>query len=175
MNKLNQREKILAGIVIGAVVFVLNVAVLRYFFSTYGELTQETAREQAQLQSMQGLLANTGLWEQRDAWLNAHQPKLENDAFAGSQLLDQVQKVAKANSITVEQPQLANPERHPLYTAVTVNLETKSTWDSLKKFLVAMQGPEQFIVIEGANLRVDTSDPTQMRGRFRIAKWFAPR
>lgn len=175
MTKLNPREKILAGLVGGAVLLIVNVVVIRYFFSTYDDLSRDSARAASDLKAMQGLLANTALWEQRDAWLTAHQPKLENEAFAGPQLLDQVQKIAKTNAVTVEQPQLTAPEKHPLYTAVTVNLETKSTWESLKKFLIGLQGPEQFVVIESANLRVDTSDPTQMRGHFRIAKWFAPK
>jgi hypothetical protein len=36
-----------------------------------------------------------------------------------------------------------------------------------------VQKPEAFIVFENANLMIDSSDPTVMRGRFKIAKWFA--
>jgi hypothetical protein len=41
-------------------------------------------------------------------------------------------------------------------------------------FLYDVQRPEAFTVFEQANLIVDASDPTVMRGRFKIAKWFAP-
>jgi len=60
-------------------------------------------------------------------------------------------------------------------TAISVELQTKSTWPALITFLEHLQGPEQFIVVESANLRVDTSDPTMMRGNFKIAKWYAPK
>jgi len=41
-------------------------------------------------------------------------------------------------------------------------------------FFYDAQRPEAFIVFETVNLMVDSGDPTVMRGRFKIAKWFAP-
>ena len=63
----------------------------------------------------------------------------------------------------------------PTYTAVSVTLDTKSTWKALIQFLHGLQGPDQFIVLDSAELKVDTTDQTQMRGKFRISKWFAPK
>jgi hypothetical protein len=38
-----------------------------------------------------------------------------------------------------------------------------------------MQDPEKFVVFESAQLQVDSADKTQMKGVFRVAKWYAPR
>jgi hypothetical protein len=43
----------------------------------------------------------------------------------------------------------------------------------MKMLGAKMQAPEQFIVIEGADLKIDDEDHTQMRGHFKIARWFA--
>jgi hypothetical protein len=37
-----------------------------------------------------------------------------------------------------------------------------------------VQRPEEFVVFENVNLAIDGSDPTMMRGKFKIARWFAP-
>ena len=58
--------------------------------------------------------------------------------------------------------------------AVSATFETKSDWGALVHFLYDVQRPEAFTVFEQANLMIDASDPTVMRGRFKIAKWFAP-
>jgi hypothetical protein len=36
-----------------------------------------------------------------------------------------------------------------------------------------VQQPEAFIVFENVNLAIDSGDPTMMRGKFKIARWFA--
>jgi hypothetical protein len=41
-------------------------------------------------------------------------------------------------------------------------------------FLYDVQRPDAFIVFENVNLAIDGSDPTMMRGKFKIARWFAP-
>lgn len=45
----------------------------------------------------------------------------------------------------------------------------------MRDFLYEMQAPERFIVFESANLQIDQDDKTQIRGKFRIAKWYAPK
>ena len=41
-------------------------------------------------------------------------------------------------------------------------------------FLHDLQAPGQFVALETANLKIDATDPTQLRGRFKIARWYAP-
>ena len=41
-------------------------------------------------------------------------------------------------------------------------------------FLYDVQRPDAFVVFESVNLAIDGSDPTMMRGKLKIARWFAP-
>ena len=170
------REKTLATIVGSAVAIFVNLFLINFFVRTHAQQQVDLVRKSAQLQAMKTLLANTGMWEQRDAWLKAKQPRLENEATAGVQyVLSHVEETAKKFSVSLEQQQIANPDRHPQYISVSVNVETKSTWKAIVGMLAAIQGPEKFMVVEGANLRIDPKDPTQMHGKLRVSKWFAPK
>jgi hypothetical protein len=57
---------------------------------------------------------------------------------------------------------------------VAIDIETKSPWSPLIAFLHELQTPGQFVALENANLKIDATDPTQLRGRFKIARWYAP-
>jgi hypothetical protein len=41
-------------------------------------------------------------------------------------------------------------------------------------FLYDVQQPDAFVVFESVNLVIDSNDATMMRGKFKIARWFAP-
>ena len=89
-------------------------------------------------------------------------------------MLAQVRELAKKHTVTLNSPEIRVPTRRPEYTSISVEIDTKGPWKSLLAFLRELQTPEQFIVLETANLRTDPSDQTQMHGHLRIAKWFAP-
>jgi hypothetical protein len=174
-RQLSSREKLLSYSFGGAIFLVLNLFLFNFFFNNHAKLQKDLARKAAQLKSMQMLLASASDWEKRDAWLQSKQPVLENEAAAGVQLLKRVQDTAREQAVTVESPVLGGTTREPHYTAVSVDIETKSTWKALISYLSALQSPEQFMVLESANLRRDSNDETQMRGKFRIARWYAPK
>jgi hypothetical protein len=172
---LSQREKILSFGFGGAIFVVVNLYLFDFFLDNQRRLQKELANKGQQLRSMQSLLASAPMWEQRDLWLRSKQPVLENEATAGVQLLKRIQDTAREQSVTVEAPVLGGISRQPYYTGVSVDIETKSTWKALIAYLAALQSPDQFIVLETANLKRDGSDETQMRGKFRIARWYAPK
>jgi hypothetical protein len=172
---LTQREKVLSFLVGGAVLFIVNLFVIDYFLQTRARLSRDTTMKTAQLRAMKTLLKEAPRWAKEDAELRATQPRLENEATAGFQLLNQVQQAAGAEGVTVEQPAIGTVERKPTYTAVSITLDTKSTWKALVLFLAKLQAPGQFIVVESGDLQVDQNEPTQMRGKFKIAKWYAPK
>jgi len=125
---------------------------------------------------MRRSLGERAMWEERDAWITAKQPKLTvSDDVAGGQLLNYVKDVAKKNAVQINSQSLRLPTNQPEYHSISVDMEVTATWPSLIGFLRELQGPEQFIVFESANLKVDDKDATQMRAAFRVAKWFAPR
>lgn len=171
---LSTREKNLSIFVGTILFFAVTYFVGDYFLQNHTRLRAELAKQKRQLAALQALSGEKALWEQREAWLREKQPKLAADDGAGVKLLDQIKNLARKHVVALENPVIRPPARKPDYTAIGVELETKSSWAALIAFLGEVQAPEQFIVLESANLKIDTADPTQMRGKFKITRWAAP-
>jgi hypothetical protein len=135
--------------------------------------TDLAARRQLRVQQ-EVFVRERDLWQQREEWLRQHQPRLTNPGEA-SALLDQVRQIAQKHNVLVERPALGGVEPSPNHQSVSVTVETKSPWEPLVRFLYEVQQPESFVVFESVNLAIESGDPTQMRGKFRIARWFAPK
>lgn len=173
-RKLSTREKRLAGIVLGIAFLFLNAWLIDSAITSHSRLRGDLARKEKQLRLAQNLTQEPAFWEQRDTWLKSAQPRLTNADSAGVQLLNRVTELAKKHGVLPENPALRPVSSQPAYQSVAVELETKSAWKPLIAFVRDLQGPEEFVVLEMANLKIDTADPTQMRGRFKIARWFSP-
>ena len=172
---LSSREKTLAALV-GVIVFLLgNFILIDWAWSSAGRLRADIAAQSKQLRTFAALTADRGFWEQRDAWLQSTQPRLANPDTAAVELLNSIKDLAKKHGVLLENPAIRVPEPQAEYVSVSVEIETKSPWKPLIAFLQELQSPAQFIAVESANLKIDGADATQMRGRFRIARWYAHR
>ncbi|HSI13592.1 MAG TPA: hypothetical protein VK961_16220 [Chthoniobacter sp.] len=171
---LSSREKVLA-IIVAAIVLIGGTYVL---FDTYtskrSALTGKIASSKKQLRSLHELLGQTALWEQREQWLQAKQPHMENADTAGVKLLDAVRELARRHEVLLEPPTIRTPDHRPDCISVALEIETKSAWSPLVEFLEELQTPDQFVALESVNLKIDPSDATQVHGRFKIARWYAP-
>jgi hypothetical protein len=171
---LSSREKVLATIVAAIVLIGGTYILLESYVSKRSALTARIASGRKQLRGLHELLGQSALWEQREQWLQAKQPHMENADTAGVQLLDSVRELARKHSVLLENPTIRTPDRRPDCVSVALEIETKSPWSPLVEFLQELQTPDQFIALESANLKVDPSDATQVHGRFKIARWYAP-
>jgi hypothetical protein len=171
---LSTRETRLA-VVVGLIVALGGTWLLvDSYFKTRTALRAKIASNERQVRNMRDLLSQKDLWEKRDQWLRAKQPKLENADTAGVQLLEYVTGLAKQHVVLLQNQVIHTPESRPNCTSVALDIETKCPWPALVAFLEDLQTPEQFIALESANLKVDPSDDTQVHGRFKIARWYAP-
>lgn len=174
--QMSARERVLAGVVGAAVFLFVTALVVDYFFKNQTRLRAELAQNASAIQVMRNNLAEKPLWAQRDAWVSAKQPRLtSSEDVAGGQLLDLVKDVAKRNAVTIVNQSLRLPAHLAEYSSISVELETTSTWPSIIGFMRELQGPEKFVVFESVILKIDDRDATQMRGNFKIARWFAPK
>jgi len=171
---MSYREKRLAVIVAAMMLIGATWLLVDGYLRQRAQLQTEIASRTKQLRLARTLTAESGFWEQRDAWVRARQPVLTDSDHAGVQLLDRVKDLAEKHSVSLENPVLRPAERQPAYTSVAVEVETKCAWPELIAFLHELQSPEEFIALENANLKIDATDPTQMHCRFKIARWFAP-
>jgi len=172
-ERMNPRERLLLWIVTGAIFVLLNLFILSSLFTALGRARAELAARNAARTEQTLYVKERGLWTKRDQWIREHQPALKNPAEA-SVLLDQVKQIAAKYNILIENPAIGSGETTPNHQAVFASIETKSPWPPLVHFLYDVQQPDAFVVFENVNLAIDSSDPTMMRGKFKIARWFAP-
>jgi Tfp pilus assembly protein PilO len=171
---LSNREKWLAIVVATVLILFAAFFLIERLQQEGTRLRAEIATRTKQLHMMQNLAGELADSEQREAWLQAAQPKLTNPDSAGVQLLNEVKEVARRHGVLLENPAIRPVERHSEYASVAVEVESKSPWKPLIAFQYDLQNPAQFIAVESANLKIDAADPTKLRGRFRISRWFAP-
>ena len=172
-QRMSQRERTLAWIVAGAIVLLINLLVWSKLFSMLGETKAELAVYRATRIEQEVFIKDRVLWERRDKWIKEHQPVLKS-AVEASSLLDQIKQIAGKHNVLIENPAIGAGETAPDHQSVFATVETKSPWPPLIHFLFDVQQPEAFVVFESVQLQIDSNDPTMMRGKFKVAKWFAP-
>lgn len=174
---MTQREKVLSMIVGGVFLLLINLFLIRFFLTNHRRLSGDLASSKQQLEELSLLQSDREIWEQRDAWITANQPRIENMGRVGYELLDSVTELAKKHSVLLSNPQnpIDRPVNKPEYTAIRLNVEAVSDWGNLVDFMRELQGPANFIVFESIKMEKDAKDPTKMQVKpLRISKWYAP-
>ena len=172
-HRMNSRERMLSWIVAGSVFVLLNLWILSWIMAGLSAAHKEVVARRAQLAEQALYVKERDLWAKREEWIQKHQPVLKDPAEA-SALLDQLREVAGKHNVLIENPAIGAGETTPYHQTVFASIETKSPWPPLVHFLYDIQRPDAFVVFENVNLAIDGSDPTMMRGKFKIARWFAP-
>ena len=172
-QRMNRRERMLA-LVVGGIVFVLlNLLIWNSLLGMLGSARTELAARKSEHNQQVVYLKEAALWTKRSEWLTQHQPVMKNAAEASS-LLDEVKQIGSKQNVLIENPAIGTGESTPDHQTVFASIETKSPWPALVHFLYDLQQPASFVVLENASINVDGNDPTMMRGKFKIARWFAP-
>jgi hypothetical protein len=173
-TRMNRRERTLLSIVLAVVFVLLNFFIWSWLLGAVSRARADLAARKATRKEQAIFMKERPLWAKRNEWLEQHQPALKNSGEAQTGLLDQLKQIATKYEILIENPAIGSGESTSNHQAVFASIETKSPWPPLVHFLYDVQQPESFIVIENVNLMIDSSDPTMMRGKFKIARWFAP-
>ena len=171
--KMNQRERVLALIVVCVLFALVNFFIWKSLLGAIGNARTEVTERKATTAQQRVYLKESALWAVRDSWLKQHQPPLKGPAEA-SALLEQVKQIAGKHNVLIENPAIGTSDATPYHQSVFASIETKSPWPPLVRFLYEVQQPESFVVFENITLQIDNADPTTMRGKFKIARWFAP-
>jgi hypothetical protein len=172
-QRMNPRERRLVLIVAGALFLLLNLLIWSKLFGILGNARAELALRKATRDEQSLYIKERVLWARRDQWLKQHQPILKS-AVEASTLLDQVKEIAGKHNVLIEKPAIGAGDSTSDHQSVFASFETKSPWPPLVHFLFDVQQPESFVVFESVQLQIDSTDPTMMRGKFKIARWFAP-
>ena len=172
-QRMNSRERVLAWVAAGTVFALLNFFILDWVFGALARTQKQISARRATLAEQALYVKERDLWTKRDEWIRQHQPTLKDPAEA-SALLDQLKEIAGKYNVLIENPAIGSGETTPYHQTAFASIETKSPWAPLIHFLYDVQRPDAFIVFENVSLAIDGSDPTMMRGKFKIARWFAP-
>lgn len=172
-QRLNQRERLLSAIVAGVLFLLLNWIIWSKLFGGVGRARMELAERRETRKVQEVYIRERNLWEKRAKWLQEHQPALKGPGEA-STLLDQIKQVAGKHNVVIENPAIGTSDATPERQAVFASFEVKSPWPPLVRFLYDVQQPESFVVFESITLNIDPADATQMRGKMKLARWFAP-
>jgi hypothetical protein len=171
--KMNQRERIMT-LTISVILFLLiNIFIWRMLLGSISNSNRELATKRSTRAEQTVYLKEKDLWAKREEWLEKTQPPMKG-AEDASTLLDQLKQVAGKYDVLIDNPAIGSGETTPTHQTVFASIETSSHWPDLIHFLYDVQQPDAFIVFESVNLAVDGSDATMMRGKFKIARWFAP-
>jgi hypothetical protein len=172
-QRLNKRERTLTMIV-GTVLFLLlNWLIWSKLLGSLSKARVDLAERKETRKMQEVFIRERNLWETRAKWLKEHQPTLKGPGEA-STLLDQIKEVGGKHNVLIENPAIGTSDATPERQAVFASFEVKSPWPPLVKFLYDVQQPESFVVFESITLNIDPADPTQMRGKMKLARWFAP-
>jgi hypothetical protein len=172
-QRLSERERKMT-LVISAILFVLiNLFIWRLLLGAISNSQRELAARKSTRTEQVIYTRERDIWQKRNEWVQKNQPVLKG-AEEPSTLLDQLKQVAEKYNILIENPTIGSGETTPTHQAVFVSIETSSHWPELVHFLYDVQQPDAFVVFENVNLAIDADDPTKMRGKFKIARWFAP-
>ena len=172
-QRMNQRERMMTLAIAAVLVLLINMFVWKSVFGTISSSRRELASRKATRSEQTVYMKERELWAKRDQWLQKTQPTLKG-AEEASTLLDQLKQIAGKYNVLVENPAIGSGETTPNHQAVFASIETSSHWPELVHFLYDVQQPDAFIVFESVNLAIDGNDATMMRGKFKIARWFAP-
>ena len=173
VQRMNRRERLLATIVGGIVFLLINLYVWGKLFSSLNQTRTDLVARQNMRKVQEVYIKERALWEKRAQWLKEKQPVLKGPGEA-STLLDEIKQIAGKHNVLIENPAIGTGDATPDRQSVFASIEVKSPWPPLVRFLYDVQQPESFVVFESVTLNIDPADPTMMRGKLKIARWFAP-
>ncbi|HEX8077234.1 MAG TPA: hypothetical protein VF511_05425 [Chthoniobacterales bacterium] len=172
-QRLNKRERFLSAIVAGGIFLLVNWYLWGKLLGALDQARADLVARKNTRKVQEIFIRERALWEKRAQWLKEHQPTLKGPGDA-STLLDQIKQVAGKHNVLIENPAIGTSDTTPERQAVFASFDVKSPWPPLVRFLYDIQQPESFVVFESITLSIDPADPTAMRGKMKVARWFAP-
>ena len=171
--RMNRREQIMTLTICAVLFLLINLFIWRLLLGGISNSRIELAARKSTRAEQTVYMREKDLWAKREQWLEKTQPAMKG-AEETSTLLEQIKQIAGKYNILIENPAIGSGETTPTHQTVFASIETSSHWPELVHFLYDVQQPDAFVVFESVNLAIDNSDNTMMRGKFKIAKWFAP-
>jgi Tfp pilus assembly protein PilO len=172
LENLSKSERRLVFITGTLFAIVLNLFFVRFFLKNRAQIQSLTDQKTEQYEALRALAENSRLWEARATWLQTVHVKLDSEAAAGNSLINFVKVLAARTGVSIAKQQLSASRVDGAVTAVPVQFELKGNWKAVCGFLMDLQAPDRFLVLQQARLKIDPTDATSMQADLTVAKWF---
>ncbi len=114
----------------------------------YAQLRADRAETEVDLQK-------ESLWAQRKAWVQDHQPAMDNEGDTQAQMLQFVQKGARDHNLEIVEQNLNDVQHDAAATCVNVSIKVKGSMQSICQWLAELQKPESFYAVSLFSLKAD--------------------
>ena len=156
MARLSKKEARLLLIFSTVLFFAANVIVLKRYLTAVRAARTQLAAFSAQRQTIDALLSDRAYWEERQQWLEQHQPVLDEIGAAQGELIQTLQRFARDRGITILEQTLLAPVAKPQYREVAVKLKLTAPMRDMMEWLATIQAPEAFYSVDQLSLTLDT-------------------
>lgn len=156
MARLSKKETRLLLAFSATIFCAVNVIALKSYLTALTGARSRLTAYSSQRQTIDALLSDRAYWEDRQRWLDEHQPELENSGAAQGALIETLQKVARDRGITILEQTILEPTVKPYYQEISVRLKLTAPMKEMVAWLAEIQAPERFYVVDQLSLSVDT-------------------
>ena len=156
MAKLSKKELRLLTVFSVTVFFAVNVIALKGYITSLRAVRADLAKLALDRQSIDGLLSDRDYWRERQRWLDAHEPCLENVGAAQGDLIQTLQNVARDRGITILDQTILEPAFQPQYQEISAKFKLTAAFQDMVGWLADIQSPERFFIVNQLQLSIDT-------------------
>lgn len=156
MAKLSKKELRLLLLFSGTLFFAVNVIALKSYITSQRAVKADIARLTLERQNIDALLSDRDYWRERQEWLDANQPGLENVGAAQGELIQALQSVARDRGITILDQTILEPVFQTHYQEIAVKLKLTASFEDMVGWLADIQAPDRFYIVNQLQLSIDT-------------------
>lgn len=148
MAKLSSKELRLLVLFCGAIFLALNVILLKQMLTSVKRSQLQIKTFTTKREEIQALLSDREYWEERQQWMEIHQPQLSEPGEAQGELIAHLQKFARERGITILEQTILEPSQQPPFRKIAVRLKLTAPMQDMVEWLAEIQSPDGFYVVE---------------------------
>lgn len=173
MRRINRNEKRLLIVLAIVLVAITEILGVRWLLGMRRGLQARRLRLEGEVMTAGAWMSDKDVWMERGKWLDATQPRLVSVEKANAELLETLQKTARAQKLSILEQSFAEAAARPHCREVAVRLTVSGSLEAISRWLVEVQQPGRFQAVTFFSMKCD-SEPSQLKCAIQIARWYAP-
>jgi hypothetical protein len=166
-----RNEQLLLGLLLAILFGAANWYGYKWYAGKMAELRTSARDMQLDQESAEIALKEIPQWQSNLAWIKAKQPPLGDEGDAKAEVLEFVQKGARAHKLEVVEQSLNDVQRTAGGTRVNVSIKVKGSMQDLVEWLAPLQKPDDFYAVTLFSLKAD-QDQKSFDCTLQIARYY---